>query len=235
MVGAGPPLPMPRIVDVNDDDYGQFSAAEFDRLLQKMKEEREALRSDWQSLVKKNTRPVPQDSDLELQRHFQQILQLLQKRTQAPPPAPAKDQPPPPDPPKTTPEPQTPAAKEEKTAVVDMPPVKLLSAHNFSAQANALFRSGQFEDALATFRLIDLKGQKAEVRAPVQYLMALCLLHLGKNDEALPLLREVANSRGDDKLADYAQWQLEMLRWQTDIQNRLQDIRLRREALEKHL
>ena len=67
----------------------------------------------------------------------------------------------------------------------------------------------------------------------MQYLMALCLLHLGKNDDALPLLREVANSRGDDKLAGYAQWELEMLRWHKDVQERLQDIRRRRGALEK--
>src|SRR5205085_1433672 len=69
------------------------------------------------------------------------------------------------------------------------------------AQAHLLFRAHQYEEALTSFRQVDLKGKKAETRAPVQYLMAICLLHLGKGDEAVALLREAANSRGDEKLA----------------------------------
>src|SRR5262249_59971485 len=102
-----------------------------------------------------------------------------------------------------------------------------------AAQAHLLFRAHQYEEALAAFRQIDLKGKKAETRAPIQYLMAICLLHLGKGDEAVPLLREAANARGDDKLAGYAQWQIEMVRWQHDTQTRVQQFRDRRLALEK--
>ncbi len=50
--------------------------------------------------------------------------------------------------------------------------------------------------------------------------MAICLLHLGKAEEATALFRDVANSRGDEKLAGYAQWQLELLRWQRDVQEK---------------
>jgi tetratricopeptide (TPR) repeat protein len=224
---------MPRIVD--GDDSSQFSAAEFERLLQQMRAEREALRADWQALVKKNARPAPQDTDLELQMHFKKILEQLQKRNQTQAPATPEQSPSQPiDPAKTSGEAPASAAPQEKTTgKEDISSGKASPGQNRAAQANALFRSRQFEDALATFRMIDLKGQKAEVRAPVLYLMAQCLIHLGKNDDALPLLREVANSRGDDKLAGYAQWQLEMLRWQRDMQDRLQDIRQRREAVEK--
>ena len=197
-------LPLPR--KLFDDEYGQFSTSEFERLLQMMKAEREALRSDWQTLVKKTARPASTaDIDRELHMHMKQILEHLQKRN--PPPA---QQPPPPS--ATEPPPQThdlETMKTEpihgstppKTTVGEMPGGKSSPILNLSAQANALFRSRQFEEALTTYRLIDLKGQKADVRAPVQYLMAQCMIHLGKTDEALPLLREVANSRGDDKLA----------------------------------
>ncbi len=231
-VRADPP-PMPRIVDV-DDDNASFSPADFERMIQQMKQQREALRNDWQSLVKKNTRPAPQMGDQELQMHFKQILKLLQQRTQNPLQAPPEPLPST-DPPRTTDNPPSAPAVEPKPIAVEVATEATSPAQNASAQANAFFRLRQYEDALAAYRLINLKGQKAEVRAPVQYLMAMCFLHLGKYDEALPLLREVANSRGDNKLAEYAQWQLEMIRWQRDVQNRLQDIRQRREALEKRL
>ena len=93
-------------------------------------------------------------------------------------------------------------------------------------------RSKQYEEALTTFQQVDLKGKKANERAPVQYLKACCLMHLGKSKDAAELLQEVANNRGDEKLAGYAQAQLEMLRWQRDVAQRLQDIRDRYQALE---
>ena len=58
-------------------------------------------------------------------------------------------------------------------------------------------------------------------------------LSANNRDEAVALLREAANARGDDKLAGIAQWQLEMVRWQRDTQARLQQFRDRRLALEK--
>jgi hypothetical protein len=52
-------------------------------------------------------------------------------------------------------------------------------------------------------------------------------------DDAVALLREAANSRGDERFAGYAQWQLDYLRWHREIQNRLEEIRQRRTATEK--
>ena len=230
IVRADDPLPMPRILDY--DDVPKISSAEFARLLQQMKAEREALRSDWQSLVRKNSGP-PRNVDQDLHVQLKQILDHLQRRGSGAPPA-SPPQTGPPDVPREVKDPPTggsekppPAPEVEKHTGPASTSVDVVS------QAQALFRARQYDEALSSFRLIDLKGQKAAVRAPVEYLMALCLLHLGKNEEALPLLREVANSRGDEKLAGHAQWHLEMLRWQRDIQDRLQEIRQRRASLEK--
>ena len=60
-------------------------------------------------------------------------------------------------------------------------------------------------------------GESPEERAPIQFLMASCLLRLGKNAEAVELLREAANSRIDERTAGYAQWELEMQRWQREM------------------
>jgi TolA-binding protein len=98
---------------------------------------------------------------------------------------------------------------------------------------HALFRAGNFDGAMRAFRMIDLKGTKADQRAPIQYLIASCLHHLGKNEEAGTLYREVANTLGDDPVATCAQWQLAALRWHKQTQERLAEIRLHRAALEK--
>ena len=77
------------------------------------------------------------------------------------------------------------------------------------------------------------KAKTAEERTPIQFLLASCLLRLGKNEDAVKLLRDAANSRDDERTAGYAQWQLEMHRWQREINDRLQDLRRRRLAAEK--
>jgi tetratricopeptide (TPR) repeat protein len=99
--------------------------------------------------------------------------------------------------------------------------------------AQTLFRGQRYEEALTEFRKIDLKGKKQEERAPIIYLTAECLQRLGKTDEAIAMLRDVANSKGDEHMAEYAQWQIENLRWQRATQNSLQAIRSRLEELEK--
>lgn len=101
------------------------------------------------------------------------------------------------------------------------------------AVAHALFRAGSSEAALQAFRLINLKGMRAEQRAPIQYLMASCLRKLGKLDDALALYREVANSKGDESVAACAQWQIANLRWQRETLDKLAEIKQRRLALEK--
>lgn len=228
---AGSQLPTPRSVD--DDDNPRFSIADFNRSLQELKSQREGLHSDWQSLIKRNARPS-QDVDHDVTEQLKLILQYLQKRNSASPPAVGPERPQtPPQPNKEIPQPQPVEPAKNPSVDTDKPAGAAPAGASASSQAHALFRSGQFEDALASFRLIDLKGQKAEVRTPVEYLMAMCLVHLGKNEEALPLFREVANARGDARLAGHAQWYLEMLRWHRDVQERLQQFRQRREVLEK--
>jgi tetratricopeptide (TPR) repeat protein len=101
------------------------------------------------------------------------------------------------------------------------------------ALAQSLFQVGNFQGALQAYRLLPLEGLKAEERVPLQYLMATCLRHLGKFDEAGTLYREVANSRGDEHLAACAQWQLNAVRWQRETTEQLTKIRQRRLALEK--
>jgi len=230
-------LPQPRPLD--DDANIKFSAADFNRLLQQLRSEREALRTDWEKMAKKNVRPG-HDVDQDLQ-YLKQILQHLQKQAaplEKPPPASSSSPPPhsdvknPREPGETLPgNPSATTTAPAATLEVDKSTAKRNA--EAAAQAHALFRARQFEDALTALRSVELKGQKAEVRAPVQYLMAMCQLHLARPDEALPLLREVANSRGDDKLAGCAQWHLDMLRWQRDVSDRLQDMRRRREEVEK--
>jgi hypothetical protein len=227
-VRADDQLPMPKMLV--DDDGPKYSSSDFNRLLQQMRAEREAMRSDWQSLVKKNS-PPPSDPDVELQKHLKAILQHLKSRS-APAPTQPESGSPPTNPAGEGKDPKEPTPGPPHSVTTDKAP-QTPTAVDVVSEALAHFRARQFEDALATFRLVELKGQRADVRAPVEYLMAMCMLHLGKNEEALPLLREVANSRGDEKLAGYAQWQLEMLRWQRNVQDRLQEIRQRRESLEK--
>ncbi|HWY87177.1 MAG TPA: hypothetical protein VNX28_10655 [Gemmataceae bacterium] len=222
-------LPMPRVW--NADGYKGFSAAEFAQQLENLKAERAALVAEWKALLKRSEADSPRrDSESQLQLQLKDVLQRLQQ-SRLPAAVPREidigkiAEPIPPSVASGTEAPASPRA--EGATESDSGPLDAL------AQGHTLFRARQYEEALTSFRLVDLKGKKAEARAPVQYLMAICLLHLGKADEAVPLLRDVANSRGDEKLAGYAQWQLEMVRWLRDVQNRLQDLRARRLAVEK--
>jgi tetratricopeptide (TPR) repeat protein len=225
------PLPIPR--RVADDDGDSSPAAEFERVLQKLRAEREGLSADWQALRKRNTAPEP-SVEIEQKRfemQMQKVLDDLRHRRlpTLPGPAPTFD-----------------AAKkklEPDAAVEDkkpgsVPPLPEGQRDQFTgpvdimAQAHTLMRSKQYEDALAAFQQVDLKGKKANERAPIQYLRACCLMHLGKSKDAAELLQDVANYKGDERLAGYAQSQLEMLRWQRDVSQRLQDIRQRHQAIE---
>ncbi|MCS7167278.1 MAG: tetratricopeptide repeat protein [Gemmatales bacterium] len=92
-----------------------------------------------------------------------------------------------------------------------------------------LFRAGNYEAALAAFRLVELSGLSREDRLLLQYLQATCLRRMGRNDEAVMLLREIANSRSEAFAVECAQWQLSQIRWQEETHRRLQQIRAARE------
>ncbi|HYV37903.1 MAG TPA: tetratricopeptide repeat protein [Gemmataceae bacterium] len=100
------------------------------------------------------------------------------------------------------------------------------------ALGHVLFKAGNWELALKAYRMVNTAALKADERAPIQYMMAACLRKMGKLDEAAAIYRDVANVRGDDQVAACAQWQLVQLRWQSEFEAQLKDVRQRRKALE---
>ena len=237
MLAGGDFPPRPRPLPMLDEESARFSSAEFERLLSQLKMDRMALDSDWKSFSKKRTasRPPSDHDQQELQLLLKQTLERLQqerKKTEFVP-LPVLESPKK----KTEPATHEPKSKgqssDEAKSDGSLPETGLPGRIDPVYLGNALFRAEKYEEALASFRLVDLKGKKAEERAPVQFLMASCLLHMGKNEEASELLRDAANSRGDERFAGYAQWQLEMQRWQREIHDRLEDLRRRRLEMEK--
>ncbi len=100
------------------------------------------------------------------------------------------------------------------------------------ALAPVLFQAGDYEGALTAYRLVNPETVKPADRATVTYMTAACLRKLGKTDEAATLFREVANAKGEDVLAECAQWQLSAIRWKHDVETTLSELRQRRKALE---
>jgi hypothetical protein len=100
------------------------------------------------------------------------------------------------------------------------------------ALAQALYRTGDYEGALATYRLINPATVDRMNRVGLQYMIATCLRKLARTDEAAAAYREVVNSRDDPFLTDCAQWQLSALRWRRDLETRLQEIRRKNEAMD---
>jgi tetratricopeptide (TPR) repeat protein len=97
--------------------------------------------------------------------------------------------------------------------------------------AQALFQTGDYEGALTTYHLLDIKNLSKTDRAAVQYFMATCLRRLGKLDEAAALYRDVVNAKEDEILADCAQWQLSAFRWRRDLETQLEQMRQRRHSV----
>jgi tetratricopeptide (TPR) repeat protein len=229
--GVDPPytLPMPR--RVHDDDFPSFSESDLEQLRLKLKVERERLNSDWQTLKKRNTVPsIPVDVERsKLEAQLRGLLKRLQEKAK-----PDADHSPPIEPKKSesaTKETETkPIEKTPAQSAVLSPAVEVVDP---LAQAHALMRNRQYDEALNAFEQIDLKVRKSGDRAPIQYLKACCLLNLGKTKEAGDLLQEVANTRADEKLAGYAQMQLEAQRWRRDLDQRLEEVRQRQKAVEK--
>jgi hypothetical protein len=100
------------------------------------------------------------------------------------------------------------------------------------ALGRTLFRGRDFGGALKAFQQVSLSGLKPEERRPVEYLIATCHKHLGRLDEAAAIYREVAGSKGDEVLADCAQWQLTAIRWQRDLDQQLRQPQQRLQDLE---
>ena len=226
------PRPLPQL---EKEDGQGFSTADLQRMLLQLKSEREGLNTDWQSFLKRNT---PESSSMEMDsKQLQAKLTLVLKRLQQAKAKKEQTVPPEHIPDKTKNETPAPAVKTDNHSASEpktMPATdKAAGPVDALSQAHALFRTKQYDDALTSFRQVDLQGKKAIERAPVQYLMGICMLHLGKNDEAVSTFQDVTNSRGDPQVAAYAQRQLESYRWQTKVKDRLQEFRQRRKTLEK--
>ena len=122
------------------------------------------------------------------------------KRTQK---APDPIKPPPPAPlPSLSPSSEPPQA----AAAAPAPPVKPFvgSAIDALALAPVLFQSGDYEGALAAYRLVKAESAAPADRVTVMYMTAVCLRKLGKADEAATLFREVANVKGEPVLGGSA-------------------------------
>jgi hypothetical protein len=100
------------------------------------------------------------------------------------------------------------------------------------ALAPVLFQTGDYEGALTAYRLVSPEAVGPADRVTVTYMTAACLRKLGKNDEAATLFREVANTKGEEVLAECAQWQLSAMRWKHDVETALDEFRQRRKSLE---
>jgi len=140
------------------------------------------------------------------------------------PPAPIKPAPAPPPTPTASgapPKAAVPATEPFAGSVVDA-----------LALAPVLFQSGDYEGALTAYRLVSPEAVTPADRVTVTYMTAACLRKLGKTDEAATLFREVANAKGEDVLAECAQWQLSAMRWKHDVETKLDEFRQRRKALE---
>jgi tetratricopeptide (TPR) repeat protein len=228
------PRPLPRLDDCFPRPHHPLKEA-----LEKLTKERDALATAHAAAARDfdDGLAINTTANAMLRLRVKQLLaQLSQQR------AAAQKSPAPPTVQLTQPTPQPPSPKSDKLPI---PPPTLLPREPKAAPAglpkvvdplavaHALFRAGSNDAALQAFRLINLKGMRAEQRAPIQYLMASCLRRLGKLDEALAFYREVANSKGDEQVAACAQWQIANLRWQRDTLDLLAAMKQRRLALEK--
>jgi tetratricopeptide (TPR) repeat protein len=228
---AAQELPLPRLVPADD---GPFSMNDFQRIVSQLKAEREGLDADWKTVTRRLSAPPPRDEqDLEK-------LQLWMERLERERIAKAKQKSPTPQ--HAVPEPPVPMPVAEKKKIDEPPtPMPVVQETKDSRPGpvdqlhlgQTLFRVERYEEALEVFRKIDLKGKRPEERVPIVYMTAKCLFHLGKADDAITMLRTAANAPGDERIAGYAQWQIEVLRWYRDAESRLGDVRQRRLATEK--
>lgn len=220
------PLTEPKPSPIPKPFVPKIDQLEVQRRLNRLKSEREGLKSERTSAVQtlEENEPSPEKmAQLRLR-----LGQLLGRLAVHPVPDKARAGPPisvtPPSIEPTRPSP--PAGKSFSESESGTSPVDPL------ALGRTLFRAHDFAGALRAFRQVNLSGLKPEERRPVEYLMATCLKHLGKPDEAAAIYREVAGSKGDEVLAECAQWQLTTLRWQRDLEQQLRAPQQRLQELE---
>ncbi len=196
-------------------DPSRENLALLQRRLAELKAARESLRSNLPAPGRPATAPPP-ETDEEAAKLRQKMMDLiLQLRGTGASAAPSR-----------------PSETVHPAETPSEPPGPLVApggpALNSLALGHSLFAMGNYEGALKAYRNVNLTGLRAEERAPVQYLIASCLRHLGKLDEASALYREVAATKGDPQVADCAQWQLSTIRWRQQLEKQLAEMRQRR-------
>jgi hypothetical protein len=96
---------------------------------------------------------------------------------------------------------------------------------------HVMLQMDDYEGAVQAFRVVELTKLRADDRAYVQYLLATALRSAGRTQDALPLYREVANSKADVMIAECARWQISMMQWRRDLETQLDTMRQRRRSL----
>ena len=129
------------------------------------------------------------------------------------------------------------AGSENKSAPAkgtDAPPSYTLSetAVDPLSLAQALFRTGDYEGSLAIYLSLLHKEPLPLEKVMYQYMIASCYRKLGKYDQAYSLYLEVINSKRDEVLSECSVWQLDTMKWRKDLENRLGQIKQRRQAME---
>ncbi len=230
-----PTLPPPKRI-VLDPCFPLPKGPELRESLLKFSAERDAFGQTYEAAARDFEQGLGSDTSgmTALRLRVKQLLTRLGEQKAIPP---STAEPPLADPPGTPKTAQPKAAQPKAFPLVapkaaDQPREAVPQPVDALALAQALFRAGNYDAALRAFRLVELKGAKSEQRAPVLYLTASCLRNLGKTDEAITLYREVAAVKGDESVAQCAVWQLGVLRWHKETQDRLGALRQRRSSLE---
>jgi tetratricopeptide (TPR) repeat protein len=99
------------------------------------------------------------------------------------------------------------------------------------ALGQVLLRMEDYDGAVQAFRAVEFAKLRSDDRAYAKYLLATALRSAGQTHEALPLYREVANSKADSMIAECARWQLSLLQWRRDLETQLDALRQRRKSL----
>ena len=227
-----PPQPFPAGPGCGlEDDSPARDLVELQRRLTLLKAEREALGAEHQA-VAQNLSAARTASSADVAKLRLRLGELLMRLSTRDPPSKGGPLfPPSPLAPGAVPEKSPPAGDKDRAPKEAQP--ESAKALDPLALAQALFRAGNYDHALKAYGMLKLTGLRAEERAPVQYMIATCLRKLGKTDEAAVLYREVANLRGDENVAACAQWQLSALRWRSETEAQLKELRQRRQAVEK--
>jgi len=161
---------------------------------------------------------VPESSSTERAKLMSQLQELLQQ-INARRPLPSTERPPI-------------GPKGRPTSVGPTPPSKFDVPGNLKPTdglriGTNLFRDNDFDGALRTFKLIDTFNMAKEDRAFVQYMTASCLRRLNRPADAAAILRDVAEAKDDEFLAECALSQLSLIRSGQELEAQIEQLRSR--------